>query len=289
MHVQHVDPVTVQPAQNLARDDLVRWAARCPPAGDVDDSIHHREQRVHLVRGQQDGNLLLPGYAGQQADDSLAAAQVEVGQWLVEEQQPGARDEGVGDQHALLLAAGQRPDSGVSEPLGIHRVQHLAHGLRSLPRGEPEAEPVAVQPERDQVPGPHRHIRVEHYLLRDVADGLAPQRARLAEDRHRAGARPLQAENDSQQRRLACPVRADQPGELPGLDGEADLVEDLPPAERDADVVDAEYFGRDGDFGRQRGLVLVAHYWLLCHNFCVETLLVTAFSMAWTSASIQLW
>ena len=51
----------------------------------------------------------------------------------------------------------------------------------------------------------------------------------LPEDRYPAAGGPLQAEDHPQQRRLARAVGADQPGELPGVDGEADIVEDLPP------------------------------------------------------------
>ena len=95
VHVQHVHVVAVQPGEDLAGDDLVGGPAGGPPAGQVDDAVHHRQQRVHLVRGQQHGDLLLAGDPGEQGDDLLAAAQVEVGQRLVEQEQPGAADQGV--------------------------------------------------------------------------------------------------------------------------------------------------------------------------------------------------
>ena len=60
-----------------------------------------------------------------------------------------------------------------------------------------------------------------------------------------------------------------------GTDGEADVVEDPPPRERDVDPVNVE----DGC-----GLAVLAH-----HSLWVEILLVIAFSMAFTSASIQVW
>ena len=43
----------------------------------------------------------------------------------------------------------------------------------ALARGQRDAEPVAVEPERDQVPAAQRHVRVEQELLRDVAE-IAP-------------------------------------------------------------------------------------------------------------------
>src|SRR5262249_59492237 len=131
-----------------------------------------------------------------------------------------------------------------------------------------------VGSERDQVPGPDRHVRVEQHLLRDVAEGGAP-RPRLALDGHGPARGPLQAEDHPQQGGLARAVRADQAGELSRPDGEAYVVEDLPTRQRDADTLDAE---------DRRCMVLVSH-----HRLWVDTLLVTAFSMALVSASIHVW
>src|SRR4029077_2073095 len=129
VYVQHVDGVPVQPGQDLGGDDLVGRPAGGPATGQVDDVVHHRQQRVHLVRGQQHGDLLLAGDPGEQGDDLLAAAQVEVGQRLIEQEQPGPADQCVGDQYPLLLAARQVPDPSVGEPVGVDGVQHLPHRL----------------------------------------------------------------------------------------------------------------------------------------------------------------
>src|SRR5262249_43217250 len=117
------------------------------------------------------------------------------------------------------------------------------------------------------------------HLLRDVPDGGVPPRPGLPGDGDRAAGRPLEAKDHPQQRCLARPVRADQPGELPGADGEADVGEDLPPPQRHADSLDSE----DLSGGSGRGLA--SHY--RHHSFWVEILLATAFWMASTSASIH--
>src|SRR5437868_3689942 len=44
--VQYVDVVTVQPGEHLTGDHLPGGAAGRPAAGDVDDPVHHRQQRV---------------------------------------------------------------------------------------------------------------------------------------------------------------------------------------------------------------------------------------------------
>ena len=87
MHVEHVDVVAVQAAEHVGADDLVGGAAGCPAAGEVDDAVHDRQQRVHLVRREQHRDALFGGDPVQQGDDLLAAAQVEVGKRLVEQQQ----------------------------------------------------------------------------------------------------------------------------------------------------------------------------------------------------------
>ena len=49
MHVQHVDGVPVQPGKDLGGDDLVGGPAGGPAAGQVDDVVHHRQQRVLIA------------------------------------------------------------------------------------------------------------------------------------------------------------------------------------------------------------------------------------------------
>ncbi len=144
VHMQHLHVVPVEPAEHLTSDDLGSRSARRPAAGHVDDAVHHREQGVHLVRRQQHGDLLLAGDSGQQGDDLLAAAQVEVGQRLVEQQQPGPADQCLGDEDPLLLSAGQRPDPGIGEPIGVNSMQHLPDGVVAVRRPQPESVPVPV-------------------------------------------------------------------------------------------------------------------------------------------------
>ena len=61
----------------------------------------------------------------EQRDDLLLASDVEVREWLVEQQQLAAADERVGDQHPLLLAAGEVADARVREARRVDRLEHL--------------------------------------------------------------------------------------------------------------------------------------------------------------------
>ena len=86
--VDHVDVMAVQPAQDVVADDLAGRAAGRPAAGEVDHRVHHWQEWVDLVGGQQHGDLLVAGDPVQQPDDLVAAAEVEVGQRLIEQEQP---------------------------------------------------------------------------------------------------------------------------------------------------------------------------------------------------------
>lgn len=243
VHPQNPDGVAVQLGQHVAADDLVDAAGRGPPAGHVDDPVHHRQQRVHVVRGEQHGDLLGPGHPGRQLHDLLARAQVQVGQRLVHQQQLRPADQGVRDQHPLRLAAGEGADALVGEARGADGFEHLLDQLAAWTRGQPGAEPVPVEAERHEVAGAQRGVRLDLHLLRHVADRAAAPGGRAAVDQDPALVRPSQTHDDAQDRRLALAVGPDQAGELAGGEAEADAVEDLPAAEPDAHVLQGQDLG----------------------------------------------
>ena len=55
------------------------------------------------MSGDEHSDLLLGRYTGHKLDHLLFAADVEVGQRLVEQEQTRVADEGMGDQDTLLL------------------------------------------------------------------------------------------------------------------------------------------------------------------------------------------
>ena len=174
LDVDHLDVVAIEPAEGFGSDHLV-GRARCGPAvGQVDDVVHDRQQRVHVVRGEQDRDVLFGGDPGQELDHLGGGADVQVRQRLVEQQQLRAGDERLGDHDPLLLSTRQVPDPGVREPGRSDRVEHLVHGETTLRRRPGDPEAVAVETEPDQVPGPQRHVRLEDDLLGDVTDLRVP-------------------------------------------------------------------------------------------------------------------
>ena len=156
MDADDVDVMAVERAQHLGPDHLGGGAAGRPAAGQVHDAIHDGQQGIDLVGGQQDADPLVDGDAVQHGHDLLRSTGVEIGEWLVEEQDPGPADEGVGDEHPLLLAARQVADAGVGEPVGTDGVQHVVHQLAAPAGPQGHAEAVPVDAQCHQVAGPHR-------------------------------------------------------------------------------------------------------------------------------------
>ena len=115
VELQHVDVVSVQLAQDIGTHDLLGRPAGGAPGGHVDDPVHHRQQRVHLVSRKQDRHLVpaatLDGAVrrspARSAGPGLPAARPE--------EQPRTADEGVCDEHTLLLTAREAPDAAVGE------------------------------------------------------------------------------------------------------------------------------------------------------------------------------
>jgi hypothetical protein len=231
VHPQHLDRLPVQLRQHVGLHDLVGSAGGDLAAGHVDDPVHHRQQRVHVVRGQQDGYLLTPGQVRQQRDDVVTAGDVKVGERLVEQQQLRLADQRMRDHDALLLAAGQLTDPRAGVSVGPDGLEHVLYPLAPLPGRKRQAELVAVDTQRDDIRHPQRHVRVDQQLLRDIADGGV-----LCD---RAFCDVLEAEDDAEQGGLAGAVRTDQAGELALSDVERDVLQDRPAAEADRYVVQA--------------------------------------------------
>ncbi len=163
--------VAIEPTEHVGPDDLVGRSAGRPPSRSG-TRCGPSPAAGRSSRGRTAGwRRLFRSHPVQQADDLLGAAGIEVGQRLVEQQQLGSTDEGVGDQYPLLLPTRERPDPAVGELARRRRrarTWSTASALLLRPPGEPE--PVSVEPECDQVPCPHRHVRVEHDLLGYIAE-----------------------------------------------------------------------------------------------------------------------
>jgi hypothetical protein len=201
-----------------------------------------------------------------------------VGERLVEEQQPGPADQGVGDEDALLLTSGEVAHPGVGEVPRVDGVEHGVDGLTAPSPTQGHAEPVPVEAQGHDVAGTERHVGVEEDLLGNVADDRVAPGERPATHQNAPGAGRLKTEDDPEEGGLARPVGADQTGELARHDPEADVVEHLSPGQPDADPVDVQ----DRVAGTRVGGGDV-------HSRVVETPPDSACSTARASAAIHDW
>ena len=168
MDVKDVDVLAVKPAEDVAADNRVGRTTRDAAGGDVNDPVHHGDQSVHLVRGQQHGDCLLAREAGEQRDD-LLPARIEIGERLVEQEQAGPPTSACAIRIRCCSPPESRPTRAPaksSAPTARDRVDPLAAPARR----ERDPEPVGVESERDQIPGPQRNVGVEQELLRHIAD-----------------------------------------------------------------------------------------------------------------------
>ena len=200
---------------------------------------------LEVLRRQEQGRAL----ADQAADDvphAEAAARVEPGRRLVEEQQLGPPDERAAKVEPAAHAARVRLDDPVA---GVGQLE-LLQQLRCASRGLGLRE-LVQPPEHDQVLAPGQVL-----VDRGVLPGQADDRAKLlrllddveARDRGVAGVRLQQRREDAHGRGLAGPVRAEQSQDRAFGDLEVHAVEC-------ADLVLAgpidldEAFGGDGVHG----------------------------------------
>src|ERR1700678_1273411 len=76
--MQDVDVVPIELSEDVRSDDLLRSATRGTTSGEVDDPVHHRKQRVHLVRGEKDRDVLHCRDPVEERNDFVPAADVEI-------------------------------------------------------------------------------------------------------------------------------------------------------------------------------------------------------------------
>ena len=185
------------------------------PVLDHGDALADAE-RFELVRRRVDRRgAKLPVQALELGPHVVAELRVEVGERLVEEEEPRAADDGAPDGEPLLLAAAERGRPAVERVGDAQELRGLAHAAVDL--GAPHlhlAQRVGEVLERGQV-GVEREALEDH---RHVAPLDRHAREIVPVHHERAGVRPLEARDDAQRRRLSRRARAEQHEELAVVD-----------------------------------------------------------------------
>jgi hypothetical protein len=145
----------------------------------------------------------------------LAQLGIEVRQRLIEQQQLGMADDGAGERHALLLAAGELGSRSLRDGVHSHQPQSVHRALANFAFPRPRA----ADPERIGDVIQHVHMRPDRIRLEDHSEVAPVSRHenvpcgvgeyRAAHD-DPAGVRLLQAGDAAQRRGLAAAARTEQ-------------------------------------------------------------------------------
>ena len=157
------------------------------------------------------------GEALQEPADPLDALGVESVDRLVEHEHAGVAEQGVGEREPLAHAERVAADAAVGVLGHADLVEHRRHARDGNARGgRRDPEVVAGGSARVEVGLERRPDGLERPF--EVVVGLAVER-------RGAGGRPHEPEEHPQRRGLAGAVRTEEPGDAPGFDGEAEVVD----------------------------------------------------------------
>src|SRR5208282_860988 len=234
------DRRAIEPRQHRPCDNLVDCADDRRPAAEVENPVDRVDQRIELVRAEQDSDLEVVANAPCDFDDALLVRRVERDQRLVEQQQTRPAEQRLAQQYKLTLSARQFADRAPGE---IARAHFVERPVDLAPRRlveQDEAEAAADRRAGDDVPAGEPEARDGAAVLRHEADGGVAARRRLVEHADGARGHGNEAERGAHQGGLAGAVGAQHADEFAVLNSEAHRREDVPAAEPDCRVVEAE-------------------------------------------------
>ncbi len=186
-------------------------------------AVHHRDavgdgHRLALVVGDDDEGQAEAALQLHQLELRLAAQLlVERRHRLVEQEHARPLDQRTGQRHALALAAGQFVRLAAAEAFELHQRQHVGDPLGDLRPGqafllETEGDIALDGQMREQ------RIALEHHIDRTP---MRRHRRKIdAVEQDAAGARPLEAGDQAQQRGLAAAGGSEQRKKLARIDVE---------------------------------------------------------------------
>ena len=195
-----------------------------------DDPLAHQHEPfdealdgAELVRDVEDRHAELVVQPMQQLAERVLRLDVDAGRRLVEHEQPRMRRERLRDERALLLAARQRAQPPPREGAQADALERLVDRVVVVP-AQPAVRPQRRAPRFDDLAHGRRRVQPDRRPLGEVADARAVAEAPggLAVEQHLPARRPLEAEREPEQRRLAAAVRPGDRDELPLLDPQVD-------------------------------------------------------------------
>ena len=183
--------------------------------------------QVVVVRGDGEGEAPLGLETEEEVPDDPAGLGVQVARGLVREDQPGRPDEGAGDGHPLLLAAGQLSRS-MAESLAQPHLRERRGRARARLVGRP---PLEEGRQHGVLQGGHlaEEVRRTGTRTRPASAGGGRARSPSARRRpppeqHPPGRRSIERSEQVEQGRLADPGRADDGDRLTRVHGYRDAA-----------------------------------------------------------------
>ena len=172
-----------------------------------------------------------PWRRAEQVGERLLRLDVDPGRRLVEREQLRACDERLGDERALLLAAGEAPDRAPGKGREANPFDRLVDRFPVDGAQAAEAVERRAAGGHDLADGGGR-LHGELRALGEVAElrAVGETVRRLAKEERPPARRALEAERDPEQRRLASAVRPRDREELAGRNLEVDVSQHGRPA-----------------------------------------------------------
>ena len=193
---------------------------------EFDDAFAHLVDDVVVVRGHDHGGAVLVDLV-QHAHDAHGGGGVQVAGGLIGQQDARAVDDGAGDRHALLLAAGEFVREAVFLAFEADGLEDLGHGVAD------DAAALADDLHGEGDVGEHGFLRQQAEVLEHDADPAAePGHAPagdvgdvLAGHVDGAGGGAVLFEDEAQEGRFAGAGGADEEGEFATVDLKVDRIQ----------------------------------------------------------------
>src|SRR5450755_4275893 len=209
-----LDGGVVEPAECLRIDHLVGRADRAVAVGNIDHAIGGAQERIDIVRDEHDGDVTRAADLRDERDDLLLVRDIQVCQWLIEQEEAGIGQQGLGHQEALLLAAGELAHGRVGKGAGIHLGEHLVDQFVALATRPARSPAMPIQAEADQIARAQGQIGLKDTMLGSIADSLITAPWRPAKDLDAASRWLQQAKQHFQQGTFSRAIWAENDDKL---------------------------------------------------------------------------
>lgn len=170
---------TVHLVKNLGLENFRGGGGGEESGFEKDQSIHPRANHINVVRDKEDREFELVMKVLYQLDDIVLSGDIQTGRRFIQYQDLGLLGQCPGDENALLLAAGQMPESMIFMRFHSDLSQSFQCDVMILPPWTFEQAKRSVTTHHHRFEDRHRKISIDDPFLRKVADFCAMVAAEL--------------------------------------------------------------------------------------------------------------